>query len=204
MPTIPSRDEMRKRAEASIEAQTVEAEVLMVGVDTQRWGAARMRNFLLQKAPTDWVAFLDDDDELLPNHIEELWAAHLNRPEVDLWYPWFEPVNMEDPLACPVNGNMVNPFGVPFGEEQKRHVLNVDNFIPVTVMARRDAILHVGGFQIHEEPPTPVRDRDELGCWRALLKEGYEFGHVPVRTWRYHHHPGHTGGYPEGEQPAAV
>src|SRR4051812_23121520 len=46
MPTIPSRDEMRKRAEASIEAQTMEPEFLMVGVDTQRWGAARMRNFL--------------------------------------------------------------------------------------------------------------------------------------------------------------
>lgn len=202
-PTIPGREAMLKRAIASVEAQVRRPNIHFISMDVDGIGCAEMKNRMIRRATTEWVAFLDDDDEWLPNHLQVLMEAAESFSGYDLYYPWFEPVGMSDPLACPVNGSMKNPFGVPFGEEQRRHILEVDNFIPVTVLARTEAVLDAGGFQT-TSPPSPVYDRDDLGLWRAMLRAGCDFYHVPVITWRYHHHPGHTGGYGWREKAVGV
>lgn len=199
-PTIPGREEMLERAIRSVLRQRQLPDFMMVMLDVHRMGCAEMKNAMVCKSSTEWVAFLDDDDELLPNHIETLMRAAHIYPQCDLFYTWFEPVGMTDPLACPDDaGQMKNPLGIQFGERQQKHLLEVDNFIPCTVMLRADAMLKVGGFQKHKEPPTPVYDRDDLGLWRAMLQAGSKFRHIPEVTWRYHHHQGHTGGSPPEE-----
>lgn len=200
--TIPERSDMRVRAVGSVLAQEVVPDRLILAMDWERRGSIEMRNRVLGEVVTEWTAFLDDDDELLPHHLAVLMErARRFAPGEgpDLYYPWFEMVGIPDPLSVPRDGRMVSPFGVPFGEEQKRHILEVDNFIPVTVMARTERMIAAGGLQSPGSPPTPVYDRDDLGLWRAMLRAGCNFEHVPVVTWRYHHHPGHTGGLRAGE-----
>lgn len=47
-------------------------------------GAAAARNRAIQAAHGDWIAFLDDDDELLPDYIARLRAAIREHPELGL------------------------------------------------------------------------------------------------------------------------
>ena len=200
IPTIGGdREDMFGRAVASAQAQTRPCEIL-AQVDRDREGAATTRNRALEHVDTEFVAFLDDDDELLPLHLEVCVAA-LRQQRADLAYPGMIAVGGRDPLACPVNGVLVNPFGVPFGPEQAHHLRTVGNFIPITYVARTAAVKAVGGF------PQPVADRskgsgrieEDYGLLLKLLQAGARFVHVPVRTWRYHFHDTNTGGRGEGQ-----
>ena len=47
-------------------------------------GNSVARNRLLDAADSDWIVWLDDDDELLPQYIEKLRALIASRPEVGL------------------------------------------------------------------------------------------------------------------------
>jgi glycosyltransferase involved in cell wall biosynthesis len=78
IPSIPSRAKMLDRALASVKAQTLRPERVVVEFDDDRLGAAATRQRGLEKVTTPWVAFLDDDDEFLPGHLYALfWTASL-------------------------------------------------------------------------------------------------------------------------------
>jgi glycosyltransferase involved in cell wall biosynthesis len=72
IPSIPGREQLLARALESVAAQTTAPRRILVHTDTERHGAAWTRNRLLRQVRTGWVAWLDDDDELLPNHLEVL------------------------------------------------------------------------------------------------------------------------------------
>lgn len=109
------------------------------------------------------MAFLDDDDYLLPNHVEVLWA---NRHDADFVYTDHV---MEDGGRSPVPRLDYTPNRLPQG-----------NFIPVTVMVRTSHIRQVGGF------PTGVQYED-WKCWMRLEKAGARFKYVPTKTWVWNH-----------------
>lgn len=169
IPTIDGRTQQLTRALASLQRQTLRATGVIVEVDHRRVGAAATRNRALQSVNTEWVAFLDDDDELLPNHLRACMRfARLTG--VDVVYPGYETVG-EDP---------VNNFGNAFDPE----LLRVRNYIPVTVLARTAAVKAVGGFQDHpDENGDPCED---WGLWLAMVDAGYRFGHLPQKTWVWH------------------
>ena len=122
---------------------------------------------------TDWVAFLDSDDELKPNHLRAC-ARHATLTGADVMYPWFDGY---DPMGM---------FGVPFDPE----LLRRRNYIPVTVLARTAMVKAVGGFADHpDEHGDPCED---WGLWLKLLDLGAKFSHLPQRTWIWH--PGGTRG----------
>jgi glycosyltransferase involved in cell wall biosynthesis len=77
IPTIPPRKALLGRALRSVLHQTYPAAAVSVAVDLKHEGAAKTRQRALDAVQTRWTAFLDDDDELLPNHLEALWEAHL-------------------------------------------------------------------------------------------------------------------------------
>jgi glycosyltransferase involved in cell wall biosynthesis len=49
--------------------------VVSAALDIDRQGAAATRQRALEQAGTKWVAFLDDDDEMDPWHLFELWIT---------------------------------------------------------------------------------------------------------------------------------
>jgi glycosyltransferase involved in cell wall biosynthesis len=176
IPTLPTRLDQLARALTSVEAQTLRAAAVVVEVDQAREGAAATRNRALAKVCTEWVAFLDDDDELYPDHLLRL-ARYARLSGVDVVYPgWDGP----DPTGM---------FGQPFDPVLLRRA----NYIPVTVLARTQAVRDAGGFQPHpDESGDPCED---WGLWLAMVDRGARFGHLPVRTWRCN--PGGTRGRPD-------
>jgi glycosyltransferase involved in cell wall biosynthesis len=141
-----------------------------VALDVDREGAAATRNRALAMVKTEWVAFLDDDDEFLPDHLK-LCARYAYLSGCDVVYPGYEYVGGEDPVKC---------FDLPFDAGRLRR----SNFIPVTTLCRTQKVLEAGGFQ-----PHPDRNGDpceDWGLWLAMLERGAKFGHVPHKTWRWH------------------
>jgi glycosyltransferase involved in cell wall biosynthesis len=195
IPTIEGREHLLARALASVDAQERPPAAVLVETDVDRTGAAATRNRALAKVTTRYVAFCDDDDELLPMHLRVL-QERAALTGADLVYPGMIAVGGRDPLACPVNNVLVNPYCVPFREEQKQHLLTVGNFIPITWLGRTDLIQQVGGFPEPWADPSKGSGRveEDYGLLINLLMAGAQFVHVPVRTWRYFFHEANTGG----------
>lgn len=189
IPTIPGREDFLANATRSARAQTVEPADVLVECDTEHAGAAPTRNKLIERVKTDWIAWLDDDDELLPNHLEVL-TREASRGNADLVYSYMITSGGRDPLAVTVNMNWVSPFGVKFGQEQERHLRTFGNFIPITYLVRTDFCKKVGGFP---PPESHKRPEDHLFLIK-LLDAGARFVHVPRRTWIYKIWEGNTGG----------
>jgi len=172
VPTIPGREAELDRALNSING----TDRVIIWHDTKREGAAVSRNRALEKVDSEWVAFLDDDDEFKPNHLRAC-ARNAALTGADLVYPWFD-CDGEDKIGM---------FGVPFDPV----LLRKRNYIPVTVLVRTELVRKVGGFQDHpDDNGDPCED---WGLWLALLTAGAVFSHLPQRTWIWHNGAGTRG-----------
>src|SRR3954468_15598121 len=83
VPTIPPRWQLLSRALESFNASvdelrrrkfTVPVHLATV-TDGAKLGAAATRDRGLRSVETEWVAFLDDDDEFLPGHLSALYGT---------------------------------------------------------------------------------------------------------------------------------
>lgn len=192
--SIPPRKKLLARAVASVHAQTVPPDRIIVAVDHDREGPSVLRNRSFEQADTEWVALLDDDDEFYPHHLETLLA---HRAGADLVYPWFDVKgpsgkveNWRDPLK--LDGR--SPFGRTFDDRAKQAILRRDNFVPITCLVRVDMMLSVGGFPLANTPEWPHDRSVDMGGWQRLLRAGAWFRHAPERTWAWHHHGKNTSG----------
>lgn len=199
IPTIPPRVRLLERASASVMAQTRLPDQVIIQLDMEGVGAGPTRNAAIEQAHTDYVAFLDDDDEFLPNHLALIMSA-AKATRADVLYSWFELVGWDeatpdrpDPLATMFEGKLVHPLGVPFGTEQARHLRRYA-WIPATIVVRRTMLERVGGY-----PAPGTAEYEQFnGCedWALLIRlldAGARFHHVPHRTWRCHHGDGTAG-----------
>lgn len=166
---------MLRRALASVLTQTYPAAAVSVAVDLKREGSAVTRNRALAAVATEWVAFLDDDDSFLPQHLELLTAC-AEATEADVVYPCPEVEGRPAPALR---------FGLPFDAEGLRS----GNYIPVTVLARTELVREAGGFHC---PAGSIYD--DWGCWLAMFALGAKFVHLPEKTWVWNWHPGQTEG----------
>lgn len=183
VPTIPGREQLLLRALKSVNGQTRQPDQIVVEPDPDRTGAAATRNRAIERVTCDWIAFLDDDDTWHEHHL----AALLDTAETsaaDLVYPWYDGINSTGILATVKDGRPVDPYRVPFGDEQRQHLLTTANFIPVTVLVRTALIRQVGGFS---PPPwaSPDNPCEDWGCWIKLLQAGATFVHCPQVTWTW-------------------
>lgn len=205
IPTIPARRDQFERAVASAQRQTLPVDVraaISVTLDDAGDGAAPTRNQTWRNADADWIAFLDDDDELRPNHVQ-LCLARALETGADLVYPWFNihdaggnDITFNDPLRVPVDGHYVSPYGVEFNDELRNEIMTRNNFIPVTVLVRRALLDEVGGFPVPGTPEWGESCCEDWGLWRRLLDAGARFTHLPRRTWIWNWHGANTSGRP--------
>lgn len=204
IPTIPPREDLLQRALDSVAEQTHLPDEVIVMVDQLAQGAAPTRNAAWQAATTEVVAFLDDDDEFLPDHLELCLTAMVEQ-RAGLVYSWFEHIgwpewtpDRPDALATMLDGELVHPLGVPFGLEQEKHYRRYA-FIPITTVVRRAMLERSGGYPSPGTPEWPRSDCEDWGGHLRLLDIGCKFVHVPKRTWRCYHNGAttrSTGGKP--------
>jgi glycosyltransferase involved in cell wall biosynthesis len=172
---------MTQRALISVANQSRPVQQVSIAVDTNHEGSWVTRQRALDGARTDWVAFLDDDDEWYPTHIEAL-LRYARQHQADYVFSWFDcypPEYFHDPLGH---------FGKPWNADAPHHTT-------ITVLVRT-WLARTVGFT----PPDPG---DVAGGedWRFTLgcNELGKIVHLPLRTWRWHWHPGdspNTSGQP--------
>lgn len=165
-PSLPGRIKQLAECMDSVAAQTWPC-VHLIRADVDRIGPALIRNQLLDQAQTDLVAFLDDDDLLDPEHVE-LLAAAIERSGADLAWSWHRTEGLGAPKT-PRPGNRASVLNLMYGGR---------NCIPITVVAKRAAIMEAGAFSPHDR-------YEDYALWMRMLTLGAEFELVRRETWTY-------------------
>jgi glycosyltransferase involved in cell wall biosynthesis len=181
IPSIPPRvGKELHRAVDSVLQQDWPVAGISVAVDHAHAGAAATRNRALSAVTTEFVAFLDDDDEWCPDHVRLLMECAAETG-ADMVYPWFTVPEGWDPW----------PYreGQPFDPV----LLDTENYIPVTCLIRTEVIRSVGGFVPRN--PDPAGDQaDDWGAWLKIRDSGAKIVHLNRRSWIWHWHSGNTSG----------
>lgn len=178
IPSIPPRTKQLFRALSSVSKQTHPVSEISVAFDVDKEGAGPTRNRALQGITSEWTCFLDDDDEVNPDHVEKILACALEN-DADVVYPWFTVVGGTDPFP--------KHFGKPWDPESPR-------IFPITVIGRTELL------QQAEFPAPRWGEADWTGddypFWLKVQQLGAKIHHLPERTWKWHHNTGNTSGLP--------
>lgn len=183
VPTHPARvsNGMTKRAVGSVLMQSHPASAIIVEQDLHKAGAAVTRNAGLMKVTTNWVAFLDSDDQLKKNHLETLakWAEDT---QADYVYSWYEAIGFNyDPLPH---------FGKVFNPERPTQTT-------ITTLVRTELAQQVG---FRDVEPGKLIDGERYGedfqFTVEVIEAGGKIVHVPQRTWLWNNHGKNSSGLP--------
>ncbi len=191
-PAHPARaaNGMLTRAMDSAYRQTLTPDEVHVAIDNEREGAAPTRQRALLRAKTDWVAFLDSDDILMPFHLEHL-LAHAQDTGADYVYSWFRLIQIQangsirdyedtDPIFPPTH------FTEPFDPNNPIETT-------ITTLVRTDLAQEVGMFKLDRGEINSGEDRRfTLEC----IMKGAVISHLVERSWCWVHHSQNSGGLP--------
>lgn len=184
IPSIPIRKNLLARAVLSVTDQVLPAQAISIAVDNLKEGAAMTRQRALNGVTTPWTAFLDDDDEFMPQHLQ-LLMRHALETGADYVFSWFEVVGGIDPFPM----NRLLEFD-PASPKQTT----------VTVLVKTELAKQVGFLR-----PS---DGDAVGgqVWGEdyqftleCIKAGARIEQLPngERTWFWHHDSKNTSGRPD-------
>lgn len=180
IPTIPPRAALLARAMVSVMRQTHPVEAMSVAQDVDHSGAWATRNRALAAVRTEWTAFLDDDDELYPFHVELLLNLAADE-HADLTWGWFDVTGGIDPFPM--------HRGKPFDVDDP-------HIVPITYLVRTEllhnAVVLTGGFLPDE---AGAWDNQDQPLFVAMAKLG-RTACTAKATWRWHHHSANTSGLP--------
>lgn len=164
---------MLERAAASVRAQSYPTE-LVLARDVHGMGAAVTRNHGMAEVTTEWTAFLDSDDTMDPDHIEQLVTC-AEQTGADYVYPWFRVQGGSDPFPM--------FFGRPWDDDNPHQV-------PITILVRTGLARSVG----FHNPPGWERGGEDWAFTLGCVAAGAMIVHHPERTWTWVHHGRNSSG----------
>ncbi|NCC61053.1 MAG: glycosyltransferase family 2 protein [Verrucomicrobiae bacterium] len=147
-------------------------------ISQENLGVSAARNRGLVEAKTDYVAFLDADDEWLPNHLSAIVQLIEKFPEKGFY----------STLHFVKDGNELRSPRSPFPVKKKNHL--VENFFDdfsigfslvnsSTAVVSKIIALYLGGF------PENIRRGEDIVLWiKIFLNSG--MAHTSMRTAIYH------------------
>jgi glycosyltransferase involved in cell wall biosynthesis len=155
-------------------------EVVHTGATGQRGrGIAVGRNTIIRHVDTEFLAFLDADDWWEPDHLADSVALLRAHPECVLSFGDFRKTSDGVPMVPPPEV----PRRTPYMASPR---LAAFNYIGVSaVVARRDAVLAVGGFD------ESLRLVEDYELWLRLSLHG-PFIHRDALSLNYRVHPNQT------------
>lgn len=176
IPSIPLRKASLVQAMASAMLNTLPPDAYAIAIDHDGEGAAVTRQRALDMVQTPYVAFMDDDDELMDNHLEDL-MAHMLSTGADMVYSWF----------------IMNGAFDPFPKSHFTDEFDPENPIETTIttLCRTEVAQAVGFQAIPERVHNTGEDHNFV---LSLVKGGYKISHLAKRTWYYNVHGFNTGG----------
>lgn len=179
LPSIPPRTQMLRRAVGSVRGQTYPVDQISISTDNRREGAAANRQRALSGVMTEWVAFLDDDDVFLPQHVEHL-VRFAQDTGADYVFPWFEVVGGTDPFP--------QHFGKVYDMANPTHTT-------IVTMVKTELAKEVGFVN----PPGGDGGGGSGEDWDFTLRcieAGATIMHLPEKSWLWSHHGKNTSGQP--------
>jgi hypothetical protein len=139
------------------------------------------------------VAPLDDDDEMMPFHLEAL-HKHAMETGADYVYSWFEVVGPNgasfgdyDPVFPPTH--FTNPFDPSEPIETT-----------ITILIKRELLESVGGYEALHRPEEYAKGAstgEDRNLTLRCIEAGANIQHLVRRTWYWHHHGHNTSGRPD-------
>jgi len=137
-------------------------------------GVSTARNTGLNAADSEFILFLDQDDQLLPGAVENLLAT-ANSERADFVYGDYYQVNIDGDDAQRINQPDVT-------DDPKRQLLETNCSASVCCLYRRATMLEIGGF---DEAMMGCEDWD-LYLRLALAKAKLRYIDAPVFKFRIH------------------
>jgi len=160
--TLPKRASMLKEMLTSVTEQTVQPACHIVMRDDGR-GFVGTVNRAVSLVDTDYFCLVDDDDLLLPNHLETLTNAITE--STDILWTWVE-----------IRGREWNP-----NQDYEKGKLQTENYIPSNLVMRTSLWREMGGYRDgYGHPDWDLLKRCETA--------GASFVNVPKITWVYRFH----------------
>jgi hypothetical protein len=175
-----------ERAISSVMGQTYPATELHVAIDHQREGAWATRDRALRGVRSEWTAFLDSDDELMPQHLAVL-ADGVECSGADYLFTYYQ---VRDPFGRDVPVDPLGHFGRRFDPAAPHQTT-------ITVLVRTELAQQVG---FHPPPVDATvggqRYGEDYAFTLGCVAAGAKIVHIPQRTWWWHHHGRNTSGLP--------
>lgn len=153
---------MLARALESVAAQLHPPAAISVAIDYNHAGAPHTRQRALDAVTTPWVAFLDSDDTLDPEHLE-LLAGCANREGADYVFSYFH------------GADVLGSFGKEFDPEHPHETT-------ITTLVRTELAKSVG-FQALTD--RSANTGEDAFFTRGCVARGAKIVHLPIRTWTY-------------------
>jgi glycosyltransferase involved in cell wall biosynthesis len=174
----------------SIEQQTVPVQVVLAE-DPDGWGAASTRQAGLDVVQTPWVAFLDSDDWLYPDHVETLTAV-ARVSGSDYVYSYFTPHDQWEGARGP-DCDPLGLFGHRFDPAAPTQTTS-------TILVRTELAQEVGFREQPDDrtiPESPhLRYGEDFDFTVRCANMGANIRHVPRRTWAWRIGRHNTSGQP--------
>ena len=138
-------------------------------------GLCRARADALEAARGEWVAFLDDDDEWMPDHLATVWARRGGHVIVAT-------------TSISFGGSMRRLHGAATGRPEvvrspARLMFPENSFTTSAVLVRREVLISCGGFDRN------LDYLEDVDAWMRVLERGSGLL-APEVTCLYRHHEG--------------
>jgi hypothetical protein len=144
----------------------------------RRWlvyGATPM-NVGIDLAAGTWITHCDDDDEMLPDHVETL-LADVKRRRLEMVYSRYELIDYPAPEAAPGT----EPTVAILGSEPIRH----------GVVARGTVLYSLGlRFMKYSTECWRIGEPQDWNLWKRMQIAGVRIGFNEATTYRYHRQVG--------------
>lgn len=136
-------------------------------------GVVSARNFALSRVKTDWVIFLDADDQLAPSYLEDC-LGQADRKRADVVYTDMEFFGSQQ--------------GIFRAGQYHLYRLRKYNFVHGSALMRSSCIRNVGGYK--EEMKDGFEDWE---LYLSLAESGVRFSYLPFPLLYCRRHAGSRG-----------